>query len=83
MARAIDPGTFTFLAHAGTTLTCACDDCGPNGDACPGQLPVGGEELSAESTVNLDASYGIEEVSGDSDAPTPGPINGVVLIFTE
>jgi hypothetical protein len=84
-ARAIDPGTFTFLAHAGTTLSCdtPCDDCGPNGAACPGQLVVQGEELSAESTVDLDASYGIVPVPRGEGAPVPGATNGVVLVFRE
>lgn len=76
-AQRIEPGTFVFGASAGTEWICD-----------PGIFPdcydplVGGETLTAETVVQLDASYGIDEKSDGSNAdPAPGAILGVEIVF--
>jgi len=67
----IMPGTFTFTAHAGTELDClqttgTCGDCMAQGEGgCATSATIGGTILSAQTTVELDASYGV----GGGDVP--------------
>lgn len=83
-AARIEPGIFTFAATAGTSLDCSqtsgtCEACAPNGrGGCMTQgALVGGEEISAEVTVELDASYGVGDVVGG------GAIRNVEIVFEE
>ena len=75
-ARAIQPGTFTFVSEAGLSLDCspspsgACDVCqatSSGGCRTPAAL-IAGERISAATTVLLDASYGIY-----GSLPPPAP----------
>ncbi|HTM43383.1 MAG TPA: hypothetical protein VL137_00435 [Polyangiaceae bacterium] len=64
-AEQIQPGTFTFVAQAGTELNCAgaldCNQCtviSAGGCSTPGAL-TSGMTLTAQQTVDLDATYGV------------------------
>jgi hypothetical protein len=65
------PGRFTFVAQAGTELDClqttgTCAECMAQGEGgCSTSATIGGMLLTAETTVDLDASYGV----GGSDVP--------------
>jgi hypothetical protein len=70
-AEQIAPGSFTFTAQAGTSIDCsqtngACGECTPSGyGGCIVQAAlIGGSLLSAETSIELDASYGVGDVSG-------------------
>ncbi len=93
--RRIQPGTFTFGAQAGTQVDCSdsfSPDCGTCSDGSADGCVysggrVAGEELVAEVTVDLDASYGIvaeDQMQGDA-APSPGSgaIYGIEIVFTD
>jgi hypothetical protein len=75
-ARAIQPGTFTFSAKAGSSLDCSsspgCQPCTPtgNGGCTTSGALVGGERIEASARVLLDGSYGIY---GSQPAPAPAP----------
>lgn len=96
-AKRIQPGSFKFSAQAGTALDCSqttgadnCSQCMSNangGCSTPGSL-IGGKILTAETTVALDASYGV--YATPSAGPSPGagdtaPVGGltVQLVFTD
>jgi len=76
-ARRIEPGTFRFTATAGTSLDCSltigsCGACEVNslgGCRTPAAL-IAGTTLSAETTVALDASYGVGQPSVGNDGQT-------------
>jgi hypothetical protein len=64
-AEQMAPGTFTFVAQAGTELNCMgaldCNQCTAiSGGGCstPGALTAG-MTLTAQQTVDLDATYGV------------------------
>lgn len=94
-AKRIEPGTFTFTAVAGTSLT--CDQSG-SPDGCPcerspegGCVAVGsliaGDALNAATTVALDEQYGVypapaaDPSSGAGAAPGIGARLSVELVF--
>jgi hypothetical protein len=72
-AVAIEPGTFTFSAKAGTELDCSptgtpCEACTWRSDAggCVTQgALISGSLRTAEARVELDASYGVGPGNGD------------------
>ena len=93
-ATRIQPGTFTFTAEAGTSVDCSqtsndCNVCTPNSEGgCRVQSSlIAGAIISAETTVNLDASYGIWPTSssgmGSSSSGASAPIRPVELIFSD
>jgi len=83
--KKVEPGTYLFAAQAGTLLDCSSTtfnaECGPcepveaGGCATDGGV-VGGDVLRAETTLKLDASYGVG--ADASLEPTP-----VELVFTQ
>ena len=98
MARAIQPGSFTFTSQAGLGIDCSdtigsCQPCMPNGEGgcvTPASV-ITGEHLKAETSVLLDASFG---VYGPLPAPVPAypggdapggavALRAVELFFTE
>lgn len=83
-AEQIEPGPFTFFSRAGTSLDCSqtiqtCGACEPNGvgGCTTGAALIAGSMLDAETSVTLDASYGVGGPSGG------GPTLPVELVFTE
>jgi hypothetical protein len=83
-AEQIEPGPFTFLSRAGTSIDCSqtiqtCGACEPNGaGGCSTSAAlIAGSMLDAETAVTLDASYGVGGPSGG------GPTRSVELVFTE
>jgi hypothetical protein len=79
-ARQIQPGTFTFMAQAGTELDCmqttgtACGTCMPDGKGgcvTAGGL-ISGELLAAETTVDLGPGYGVYDSAARPANPDPG-----------
>jgi hypothetical protein len=97
-ARAIQPGTFTFWAVAGSSIDCSqtttvCSACTPSpngGCSTPGSL-IGGKLLKATTSVLLDGSYGVWGSPQPAPLPLPDPGSGtaapapqpVQLIFSE
>lgn len=85
VARALEAGTYTFTAQAGTTLDCsdsggdcsACTQDPSGGCTTPGSV-IAGTLIRASTTVELDASYGVGSVGG-----LGGPTREVVLAFKE
>jgi hypothetical protein len=84
-AERVEPGMYTFAIDAGTALDCSetmggdCGTCEPMSDGgCLTQNAlVGGETVTAEATVFLDASYGVGE-----EAKT-GETRPVELVFVD
>jgi hypothetical protein len=83
-AEQIEPGAFTFVSQAGTSVDCSqtlgtCGDCVPNGNGgcTTGAALIAGTLLGAETTVMLDASYGVGDPSGG------GPTLPVEIVFRE
>lgn len=85
----IAPGRFTFTAQAGTELDClqttgSCLECMAQGDGgCSTPATIVGTLLSAQVTVELDASYGV----GGGDQPDGvtgiGSTVPVEIVFTD
>jgi len=78
-AKRIQPGTFTFSARAGSAIDCSGSTCQPcsnsaaGGCSTPGGL-ITGAMHSAETTVVLDASYGVFPSNVQAKAaPNPNP----------
>jgi hypothetical protein len=84
-AERIRPGSFIFMAQAGTKADCSnapdCDYCPLSKDVCGTQGGlVSGEMLTAGATVGLDERYG---VYGDGADRLPASPASVQLVFTE
>jgi hypothetical protein len=86
-ARQIEPGTFRFIAAAGSDIDCsltigdctACEARGVGGCATPAAL-ISGARSIAEATVDLDASYGVGPRGGNG---SDGATRPVELVFKD
>jgi hypothetical protein len=97
-ARQIQPGEYTFMARAGSSIDCSqtsadvtCSACvaqGSGGCKTPGAL-ITGELHTAKTVVTLDGSYGVYPTATTDPGPTPGGSGAaparraVELVFTE
>ncbi|HYQ17661.1 MAG TPA: hypothetical protein VEQ58_17935 [Polyangiaceae bacterium] len=85
----VTPGVFTFSAQASTSLDCSgfdqdpCPPCTPqpNGECFTFGGLLKGALRTAQTTVMLDASYGVGE-SDSADTGNHGPTRAVVISFT-
>ena len=94
-AKRIQPGTYTFLARAGSTLDCSesgaatypmCTSDADGGCSTTGGV-IGGNILTATSTVALDARYGVYDTRTAGSSPgaadaAPIEMLTVELVFT-
>lgn len=86
-AQRVPPGSYVFTASAGTALECssgdpACSPCTPSaqGGCTTRQAWAGGNITVAETSVDLDASYGLS----DADDPgADGALNVVEIVFKD
>ena len=83
-AEQIEPGSHTFVSQAGSSIDCSqtlgtCGACEPNGNGgcTTGAALIAGTMLRAETTVTLDASYGVGAPNGG------GSTLPVEIVFTE
>jgi hypothetical protein len=94
MARAIEPGTFTFTSRAGHELTCAdgfgnaadpsyCQSCLPsgNGGCLSNGAVIGGELITATTKVLLDGSYGVYGSFPPPAPAFPGDVPGGAIAY--